>query len=273
MKKIFIFAFACIAFAACQPKLIILHTNDTHSHFDPVRGGRNNGKGGIIERAAFVDSVRARYGDDKVLLLHAGDFNQGTTYHSELKGKLEPLMMNALRYDCVTLGNHELDEGIESLAERLGRTDAPVVCANCIFPDVLQQHVKPYVIMYKAGLKIGIIGMESDIASMVAHPIASRIRQLDNVDTIMKYAPMLKNQEKCDLVILLSHLGYGEDIKVARMTKGIDIIIGGHTHTFVEGFKYVVNQEGKKIPIITDGCWGLEMGEIKVRNSTPRYAE
>lgn len=255
----------CLALAACQPKLVILHTNDTHSHFDPVRGGDNDGRGGIIERAAFVDSVRSRYGENKVLLLHAGDFNQGTTYHSELGGALEPRMMNAMRYDCVTLGNHELDEGIESLAERIGKTDAPVVCANCIFPEVLQKHIKPYTIIRRGGKKIGIIGMESDIATMVAAPIASRIQQFDNVETINKYAPYLKDVEKCNLVILLSHLGYDEDQRVVPLSRGLDLVIGGHTHTFVDGFIYVRDLDGKEIPIITDGCWGLEMGLIKIR--------
>jgi len=265
MKRIFTFAALCLMLAACQPRLIILHTNDTHSHFDPVRGGDDDGKGGIIERAAIVDSVRAKYGESKVLLLHAGDFNQGTSYHSELKGTLEPKMVNALRYDCVTLGNHELDEGIESLAERVSKINAPVVCANCIFPDVLQKHVKPYVIMERGGKKIGIIGLESEIATMVSAPIASRIQQFDNVETINKYAPFLKNEEKCDLVILLSHLGYDEDQKVVPLTRGVDLVIGGHSHTFVKDFIYVPNLDGKKIPIITDGCWGLEMGEIKIK--------
>ena len=116
MKKIIVSVLVCLAAIACQPRLVIIHTNDTHSHFDPVRGGESDGLGGIIERAAFIDSVRAEYSSDKVLLLHAGDFNQGTSYHSELGGSLEPKMINALGYDCITLGNHELDEGIESLA-------------------------------------------------------------------------------------------------------------------------------------------------------------
>ena len=265
MKRTVIFAALCLALAACQPKLVILHTNDTHSHFDPVRGGSDDGKGGIIERAAFVDSVRARYGKDNVLLLHAGDFNQGTSYHSELKGELEPRMVNAMGYDCLTLGNHELDEGIESLAGRLGLISAPVVCANCTFPAVLQKHVKPYVIIRRGGLKIGIIGMESEIASMVAAPTANRIQQYDNVETVNRYAPYLKYSEKCDLVVLLSHMGYDEDQRVIPLVRGVDLVIGGHTHTFVDGFIYVADLEGKKVPIITDGCWGLEMGEIKIR--------
>ena len=112
-------AAALLAVCACQPRLVILHTNDTHSHFEPVRSGAEAGLGGVIERAAFVDSIRTVYGPDKVLFLHAGDFGQGTSYFTELKGRLEPAMIDALGYDCVALGNHEFDNGIEDLTERL----------------------------------------------------------------------------------------------------------------------------------------------------------
>jgi 5'-nucleotidase len=265
MKKILTVLAICCAAASCQPKLVIIHTNDTHSHFDPVRGGEDDGKGGIIERAAFVDSIRSVYPAEKVLMLHAGDFNQGTSYYSELGGSLEPQMVNALGYDCITLGNHELDDGIESLASRLSKIECPVVCANCEFPDILQQYVSPTAVIERGGMRIGIIGMESDIATMVAAPIAQRIRQLDNVEVVNKWASWLRKEEKCNFVILLSHLGYDADQALVPRTSGLDLIIGGHTHTFVEDFIYVKDAKGKKIPIITDGCWGLQMGLIKIR--------
>lgn len=265
MKKIISIIAICIAAAACQPRLVIIHTNDTHSHFDPVRGGDADGRGGIIERAAFVDSIRAKYPADKVLMIHAGDFNQGTSYHSELGGSLEPKMINALGYDCITLGNHELDEGVESLADRLSKIECPVVCANCEFPDILQQYITPTTVIERGGMRIGLIGMESDIATMVAAPTAQRIRQLDNVEVINKWAAQLRKEEKCNFIILLSHLGYDVDQEVVPQTNGLDLIVGGHTHTFVDGLIYVKDAGGKKIPIITDGCWGLEMGLIKIR--------
>lgn len=265
MKKILILALALLAIScARQPRLVILHCNDTHSHFDPMRGSERDGQGGIIERAAFVDSVRALYGDDNVLLVHAGDFHQGTSYYSELRGSLEGQMVNAMRYDCITLGNHELDDGIESLAERLSKIDCPVVCANCEFPEVLQKEIAPYTIIEKAGLRIGIIGFESETDKMVAAPIAQRIIQFDNVETVNKYVPVLRGEEHCDMVILLSHMGYEEDQAVIPATRGVDLVIGGHSHTFVDDFVYVKDADGKKVPIITDGCFGFEMGEIKV---------
>ena len=265
MRRIVLAIAIAFAAVACQPRLVIIHTNDTHSHFDPIRGGKSDGLGGIIERAAFVDSIRSVYPPEKVLMLHAGDFNQGSSYYSELGGSLEPKIVNAMGYDCITLGNHELDEGIESLAQRLSVIECPVVCANCEFPDILQQYVTPTAVIERGGMRIGIIGMESDIATMVAAPTAQRIRQLDNVETINKWTEHLRKEDKCNFVILLSHLGYDVDQEVVPQTKGLDLIIGGHTHTFVDDIIYVKDASGKKIPIITDGCWGLQMGLIKIK--------
>lgn len=265
MRRIVLAIAIAFAAVACQPRLVIIHTNDTHSHFDPIRGGESDGLGGIIERAAFVDSIRSVYPAEKVLMLHAGDFNQGSSYYSELGGSLEPKIVNAMGYDCITLGNHELDEGIESLAQRLSVIECPVVCANCEFPDILQQYVSPTAVIERGGMRIGIIGMESDIATMVAAPTAQRIRQLDNVETINKWTEHLRKEDKCNFVILLSHLGYDVDQEVVPQTKGLDLIIGGHTHTFVDDIIYVKDASGKKIPIITDGCWGLQMGLIKIK--------
>ena len=265
MRKVLMILAVCFAAASCQPRLVIIHTNDTHSHFDPVRGGERDGLGGIVERAAFVDSIRSVYPPEKVLMLHAGDFNQGTSYHTELGGSLEPKIVNAMGYDCITLGNHELDEGIESLAARLSVIDCPVVCANCEFPEILQQYVTPATVVERGGMRIGIIGMESDIATMVAAPTAQRIRQLDNVEVVNKWAEHLRKEDKCNFVILLSHLGYQEDQDIVPLVKGLDLVIGGHSHTFVDDIIYVKDARGKKIPIITDGCWGLQMGLIKIR--------
>jgi|GEM_PF-28657 len=248
---------------AGEPRLVIMHCNDTHSHLDPVVT-TSGLRGGIIERAAFADSIRAAYPASKVLMLHAGDFNQGTSYYSELHGTLEAALVNAMKYDCITLGNHELDDGIEDLAARLATLDCPVVCANCEFPDTLQNHVRPYAIVRRGGMKIGIIGMESHIASMVAAPIADRVQQFDNVETLNKWVPYLREKEGCDMVILLSHLGYREDQEIIPQVGGIDLVVGGHSHTFVDGLVYATDPDGRRVPVITDGCWGIEMGLVKV---------
>lgn len=257
-------AAACLC--ACGPRLVILHTNDTHSHLDPVRSGEWAGKGGAIERAAFVDSVRARHGDDKVLLLHAGDWNQGSSYFSELGGALELDVVNALRYDAVALGNHEFDNGIEDLQERVKKLNVPVVCANLDLSSFeLGELVKPYVVVNKGRMKIGIIGLDADLTSNVSKVTSSRIPQLDPVTVTLRWADYLKHDEKCDFVILLSHQGYKEDHQIASSVRNVDLVVGGHSHTFVDDFEYVKDLDGRQVPIITDGCWGIEMGEITIR--------
>ena len=267
-KSLFAFAAALMAVCACQqPKLVILHTNDTHSHFEPLRGGPDDGVGGAVERAAFVDSVRAVYGTDRVLLLHAGDFSQGSPYFTELNGALEPMVINDFAYDCTTLGNHEFDNDIEALTERLKTlTGTKVVCANLdLSPFELGEYVKPYAILHKAGMKIGVIGLEADISTAVTKSVSSRMQQLDNVEVTNRWADYLHETEKCDLIILLSHAGYDVDQEIVPETRWVDLVIGGHTHTFVDDFLYVENARGKRVPIITDGKWGLEMGQINVR--------
>ena len=246
-----------------KPRLVIMHCNDTHSHFDPFPTS-DGMKGGIIERAAFADSIRHKYPSRKVLMLHAGDFNQGTSYYSHLHGSLEPKIINAMSYDCITLGNHELDNGIEDLAGRLSRIGCPIVCANCEFPPALARLVAPYAIIQKNRMKIGIIGMLSDVSTNVSNTIASRINQLDNVDVVNEWAPYLKESEGCDMVILLSHLGYGEDQDIIPKVHGVDLVVGGHSHTFVDDFVYVKDADGKEVPIVTSGCFGIYMGEIHV---------
>lgn len=269
MKRIFVLSAMLLALAGCQrgPRLVIVHTNDTHSHFEPLRTGPQAGQGGVIERAAFVDSIRNVYGEERVLLLHAGDFSQGTSYFTELGGRLEPAVINDMRYDCVTLGNHEFDNDIEALTGRLAVLKGTrVISANIdVSQFELSKYVSPYAILERGGMKIGLIGLESDLSTNVSATVSSRFPQLDNVEVTNRWAEYLHSVEKCDMIILLSHLGYDMDQELIPQTRHIDLVIGGHTHTFVDDFIYVDDLDGKKVPIITDGCWGLEMGVVTLR--------
>ncbi len=254
-----------------RPQLTIIHVNDTHSHVEPVRGGQYNGLGGAIDRSAFIDSVRTADGKDNVLLLHAGDFSQGTTYFTELRGEMEIKLINAMGYDCVALGNHEFDNGVEDLAERLSQLNCPVVCANYDFsPFELGKYVKPYAIVNKAGKKIGIIGLLTDIGRVVERTIADRIPRLDPVAVTNKWARVLKEQEGCDLVIALTHIGWVtsdglSDPELVASTRGLDLVVGGHSHTFLEKMEYGVDLDGRRVPIVTDGCWGVGTGILKMK--------
>ena len=171
MKKflgIFCITLLSATIAYGQRELTIIHVNDTHSHLEPIRSGSQKGFGGVIERAAFRDSVVKADGRRNVLFLHAGDFSQGTSYFTVLKGDVEIEMINALKYDCITLGNHELDNGVDELARRVSKVKCPVVVANYDFSNLeLGKYVRPYAIVKKAGMKIGIIGLLTDITRVV----------------------------------------------------------------------------------------------------------
>ena len=256
--------------ARVERHLVILHVNDTHSHFEPERTGEFVGMGGILERAAYIDSVRAAMGPENVLLLHAGDFSQGTTYFSELGGNLEIQALNAMKFDVVTLGNHEFDNGLEDLGRRLSSLEMPVVVCNYDFsPFEAGKYIKPYVIVEKAGKKIGIVGVICSLSSMVQGDISNRLPEFDMVPTVQKYVDEIRPQ--VDYVVILSHIGYEEhnpgdttDPILAASTRGIDLIVGGHSHTFLNEPDYVKNLDGKPVPILQVGWKGVYMGEAHV---------
>lgn len=260
--------------AACalgfSQDLVILHVNDTHSHEEPLRdGGSQGGMGGVIERAAYVDSVRTSVGKKNVLLLHAGDFSQGTSYFTELGGDIEIDLINAMKYDVVTLGNHEFDNGIDELARRLDNLRCPVVCANYDFSElVLGKYVKPYAIVRKGGMKIGVIGLLTDVTRVVQKSIADKMNRFDDIEVANKWADYLKNEEHCDMVIALTHIGFDSvgmnDPALVAGTRNIDLVVGGHSHTFLTDAEYRNNLDGRPVPIVQDGCWGLFVGQVDV---------
>lgn len=253
-----------------KPVLTILHVNDTHSHFEPVLLAEDRLLGGVVEAAAYVDSVRRKDGAENVLLVHAGDFSQGSSYFTELDGDLEIDVLNATGYDVVTIGNHEFDNGIEELARRLSKLNCPVVCANYDFSTFeLGKYITPYTIIEKAGRKIGIIGVLTDLRTVVDRDIVDRIPFFDTAEVTNKWADYLRNEENCDLVICLTHIGYAgdrmSDRKLVTITRNIDLMIGGHSHTFLDKMEYETNLDGKEIPIVQAGSWGEYFGEIHLK--------
>ena len=252
-------------------QLTLVHVNDTHSHFEPERTGEYAGMGGALERAAYVDSVRRADGAENVLLLHAGDFCQGSSYFSELGGTVEVAELNAMGYDAVTLGNHEFDNGIEGLGALLSGLEMPVVVCNYDFsPFEAGKYIQPYVIVEKAGLRIGIIGVLCGLKDLVAGDIANRIPSYDTIPTVQKYADLLRPQ--CDLVVALTHIGFTEhnpgdlvDAQLCAATRGIDLFVGGHSHTFMDAPETVPNLDGVPVPIIQAGCMGVQMGEFHLQ--------
>ena len=267
MKKIAL-ALITVILTACggDRDLVIVHINDTHSHIDPQRVGDSQGYGGVIEQAAFIDSVRTASGASNVLLLHGGDFSQGTSYFTEIGGDIEIDVLNSTGYDVVNLGNHEFDNGTAELARRLSTLDAKVVCANYDFTGTsLETYVSPYAIVRKAGKKIGIIGLLTDIKRVVDVNKVEGLTYQEPVAVVNRYAEYLEEVEDCDLVICLSHLGYYEDCELAAQVEDVDIIVGAHSHTDLTEMTQVKDKDGDDVMIVQVGCWGLGIGELKVR--------
>ena len=270
MKKRLIIAAMLLPFACYAQKLVILHTNDTHSHLEV---NRENGHGGIIERAAYIESVRAEEGAGNVLLLDAGDISQGTPYFTLAKGKFEDAAIIAMGYDCLTIGNHEFDNGVDALADRYSRYPMPVVCANLdLKGSSLEKYVRPWTIIERGGLKIGIIGLSPHLKGVV-EASKCKLTNLDAFEVVNKYAKRLKKVHRCDLVIVLSHMGFGAeerhsafecDINIAAKTRNVDIIVGGHSHTKLAAEVYVENPDGKKVLVVQDFCHGESVGRIDI---------
>lgn len=269
MKKlyttIFALALSC-SIANAQRELTIIHVNDTHSHAEPDRAGRNKDLGGVIERAVMLDSIRKVNGKHNVLLLHAGDFSQGTSYFPVMHGDIEVDLINAMKYDCLTIGNHEFDNDMDELGRRLKAIKCPVVCANYDFGNELPgRYIKPYTIIKRAGRKIGIVGMLCDVSSVVAAKVAQKMKHLDDAEVLNRYAKLLKEDEHCDLVICLSHLGFDVDMRLVPQIRNVDVFVGGHSHTFLKDMKYARDLDGREIPVVQSGCFGLSLGQLTVK--------
>ena len=266
MKRIFTaLSILMVSMSLDAQDLTILHVNDTHSHIDPQRSGDYKGRGGVIEQAAYIDSVRCADGKRNVLLVHAGDFSQGTSYFTELGGNIEIDVLNALRFDVVTLGNHEFDNGVEELARRLKNLKAEVVCANYDFDGTaLEGLVEPFTIIRRGGKKIGFIGLLTDIMEVVDRDIAKVLTYQDPAEVVNRVAEYLKEEKDCDMVICLSHLGYGEDKDLAASVRNVDLIVGGHSHTLLDDKQVVKDLDGEEVIIVQNWKWGLNVGHLSI---------
>lgn len=251
--------------------ITILHTNDTHSHIEPFDAdhSRNPNRGGVARRATLIEKIRKE--NKNTLLLDAGDIFQGTPYFNYFGGELEFKLMSMLKYDVATIGNHDFDNSIEGLYKQLPNAKFDFVSANYDFKNtVLDTHVKPYKIIVKDGIKIGIFGLGIELEGLVGKKMYKETGYLDPVEISQDITKKLKNEENCDLIICLSHLGYYyknnpnkiSDLNLAKATKDIDLIIGGHTHTFLPKPTLVKNLDDKNILVNQVGAYGINLGRI-----------
>lgn len=251
-------------------KLTMLHTNDMHCHIDPFpeSDAEYPGRGGIVRLATLVSKCRSE--NPNLLLLDAGDMFQGTPYFNYFKGDIMLKLMSKIGYDAGTIGNHEFDNGLEGIASALKFAKFPIVTSNYDFSDTLLSGlVKNHLILKKGGIKIGIYGLGIELQGLVGNLNYGNTRYLDPLATALKMEHLLKKEHSCDLVICISHLGFSyehskiSDSSLAPQTKYTDLIVGGHTHTFLEKPLELKNAEGKLILVNQAGWAALAAGKIE----------
>lgn len=276
MKRLIILSLILTAFTvtgmARVKKLLILHTNDTHSCVMPLKTTLADtlqaGRGGFLRRLAMLDQERQKNPD--LLLFDSGDFSQGSSYYSMFKGDVEVGLMNMMRYDAATIGNHEFDFGMENMARLFRMADFPIVCANYDFTGTcVEGLVKPYVVIRRNGVKIGVFGLSPKMKGLVSDKNCVGVKYLDPVKAAQKMADLLKNKEKCDLVVCISHLGWNiggdDDVLMMKNTRNIDIVLGGHSHSYFKQEKWVKNLDGVSVPNDQNGKSGIFVGRLEVK--------
>lgn len=262
-------AVANLTFA--QKQLTILHTNDTHSTVMPLSVNLDDtlkaGRGGFLRRAVMVKKEREQCHD--LLLFDSGDFSQGSPYYTLFKGDVEVGLMNEMHYDAATIGNHEFDFGLENMARLFKMANFPIVCANYDFKGTaVEGLVKPYITMKRNGVKIGVFGIAPKLDGLVSKENYEGVDYLDPIATANTMAETLKKKEKCDVVICLSHLGWDlmptdiDDSAMIASTKGIDVVLGGHSHTYFTALEHVKDADGKIVPVDQNGKHGIYIGKL-----------
>lgn len=250
-------------------RLTILHTNDLHSRIEPLPddGRRYGGMGGLSRLASLVRQIREQ--EEQVLLLDAGDVFQGTPYFNFFGGELEYKLMTQMGYDASTLGNHDFDNGLEGLEKMLPFADFPFLTANYDFSRTrLQGRFAPYKVFTKEGIRVGVFGLGIQLAGLVSPNLSRETVYLDPVTTARETVAILREQEKCQLVVCLSHLGYRyesgkiDDRKLAVQVSGIDLILGGHTHTFMPSPEDITAPDGHQTLINQVGWSGIHLGRV-----------
>lgn len=255
--------------AKTKKQLVVLHTNDVHSCIMPLNENLDNkdiaGRGGFIRRVNMIKEQRALHPD--LLFFDSGDFSQGSGYYTLFKGDVEIGLMNQMGYDAATIGNHEFDFGLDNMARIFSKANFPIVCSNYDFTGTpCEGLVKDYITINRNGLKIGVFGLGAPLKGLVANPNCEGVKFLDPAETAKKYIKLLRKQEKCNVVICLSHLGWEisdyPDQQFIREIDGCDLVLGGHTHTYMPTLEYAPDKTGKMIPDDQNGKHGVFIGKL-----------
>lgn len=276
MKRIYILftalCISCTLAAQNVKELLILHTNDTHSRVEPIPAANSDpeyaDKAGFVRRATLVKEMRKEEKD--LLLFDCGDFSQGSPFYNMFRGEVEVKLMNAMGYDAGTIGNHEFDFGLDNMARIFRIANFPIVCANYgMKGTVLEDIVKPYVVLEREGIKIGVFGLSPALEGLVQAKNCVGVVFENPIEAAQRVADLLKDREKCDLVVCLSHLGWKgkpySDETLIPNTRNIDIVLGGHSHSYFDKTLFYKNLDGKDIPLQQMGKNAVYVGTMKVK--------
>lgn len=268
MRKYLLLPLLLVSLAvSAQKQLVILHTNDTHSCVLPMSENLADtavaGRGGFLRRVTMVNEERAVH--PTLLYFDSGDYSQGSAYYTLYKGEVETGLMSRMHCDAATLGNHEWDSGMEQLVKNVREAPFPHVCANYDFTGTpLEGLVKPFVVIERDSLRIGVFGLAPKLDGLVEQKNFLATRYLDPVSVALATATRLRQVEHCDVVICISHLGWSPDGDIA-MIKGsrfIDLVLGGHTHTAFRDLRFVPNLDGQQVPVDQNGKGGTRVSRI-----------
>ncbi len=253
-----------------KKQVTILHTNDVHSHIEPFPDTHSRwpNLGGVARRASLVGQVRNE--NPNTLLLDAGDMFQGTPYFNFYGGELEFKLMSKLRYDAATIGNHDFDNGIDGLLAQVPHAKFQLLSANYDFSNtVMDTFVKPYQVFTLDGIRVGVYGVGIALEGLVLKKLYKETQYLDPFEMALDTERILKEDEACDLIVCLSHLGYdyqnpnrASDTQLAERTENTHLIIGGHTHTFLDKPDVRTNAKGQPVLVNQVGCYGINLGRI-----------
>ncbi len=251
-------------------QLVILHTNDTHSAIFPINAQLPDtvkaGRGGFLRRIAMLKEERAKHPD--LLYFDSGDFWQGSAYFTMFKGEVEIGLMNQMGIDASTIGNHEFDFGLENMAEQFKKAKFPILCANYDFTGTVMEGVtKPWIVIKRNGVKIGVFAVCPKMKGLISDKNCVGVKYLDPGKVALETATMLKEQKKCDIVICISHLGWnsnrGEDDQyMIERSRNIDLVLGGHTHTYMPQLEHWNNLDGKPVPVDQNGKSACFVGKM-----------
>lgn len=266
-------ALTVMSAAAQERKVLVLHTNDTHSQIFPLDVGNSNSeiasRAGFLRRIAMLKEERVK--DPELLLFDSGDFCQGSEYYTYFHGDVEVGLMNMMHYDAATIGNHEFDFGLEKMADIFRKANFPIVCANYDFTGTpVEGIVKPFVIINRYGLRIGVFGLSPEMKGLVYDKNCQGVAFLNPVVVANETARRLKDDEHCDLVICLSHLGWDmptkkyDDRRLVPAVRNVDVVLGGHSHTYFKNLENLKDLDGKTVPVNQNGKYGAFVGKIVI---------